>query len=326
MQTNGSMSRRARGFTLIELLVVIAIIAVLIALLLPAVQQAREAARRTQCRNNNKQLGLAFHNYHDMNLSFPTGVHNSYGGADPSFPYAAQGLGMSGSSWFQFIMPFVEQPGIYRGYGPFFQQANLPGGKDVYRAPSRYQVFAFAQCPSDPSGPSESHDGFQGNYVMCVGSTNFRNGAPDHGFRLNGMFYGLSFTRLRDVRDGTSSTIMGSECIIRGKGDRNVNPRAWDAGVYFNGFWFLPLFSTEEGPNTSVSDRVYGCRSTTWPGSPCVSIAAGPNARIYARSYHTGGVHCLMADGAVRFVSTNINLATFRALGTRQGRETVGEY
>jgi prepilin-type N-terminal cleavage/methylation domain-containing protein len=317
-------SRRRPGFTLIELLVVIAIIAILIALLLPAVQQAREAARRTQCRNNNKQIGLALHNYHDLHNVFPAGVYASYGGMAPSFPYAAQGGGMMGSSWFQFIMPFVDQEGIYRGYSPFFESPNLPGGKDVYRAPSRYQVFAFAMCPSEPSGPSESHDGFQGNYLMCTGS-NFGN-SVNFGFNLNGMFYALSRTGLRDVKDGTSNTIMGSECVIRGRGDRNFNPRSWDAGVYFNGFWFLPLFSTAEGPNTSVSDRVYTCRSTTWPGAPCVTITTGPNAQIFARSNHVGGVHCLMADGAVRFVSTHVDLATFRALGTRQGGETFGEF
>ncbi len=315
-----------RAFTLVELLVVIAIIGVLVGLLLPAVQSAREAARRMQCTNNLKQIGLAQHMYHDTYRCFPTGVYNSYGGNAPSFPYAAQGLGMSGACWFQFLMPYVEQRAIYDGYSPFFEAAARPGGKDVYRAPSRYERFAVYQCPSDPSSPSESHDGFQGNYLMCAGSTNFNSDAPDYGFRLNGMFYGLSYTRIGDVIDGTSSTMMGSECIIRGRGDRAANPRAWDAGVYFNGFWFLSLFSTMEGPNTSVSDRVYTCRSTTWPRSPCVSITTGPNARIYARSYHTGGVQSVLADGSVRFISSTIDLATYRALGTRNGTEVISDF
>jgi len=326
MTANSSKSHGSRGFTLVELLVVIAIIGILVSLLLPAVQAAREAARRMQCTNNLKQLGLGLHMYHDTYRCFPTGVYNSYGGRDPSFPYAAQGLGMSGASWFQFIMPYIEQRAIYDGYSPFFDAAERPGGKDVYRAPTRYEKFAVFQCPSDPSNPSESHDGFQGNYVMCAGSEDFKSEAPNYGFRLNGMFYGLSYTRIGDVLDGTSNTIMGSECIIRGQGVRTANPRSWDAGVYFNGFWFLSLFSTMEGPNTTVSDRVYTCRSTAFRRAPCVTITTGTNARIYARSYHPGGVQSVWADGSVRFIATTIDLATYRALGTRMGGEAVSDF
>ena len=327
---------RARrvGFTLIELLVVIAIIAILIALLLPAVQQAREAARRTQCRNNLKQIGLAMHNYHDAQRAFPAGIYNGMW-QSPAVPYSAQGMGMIGSSWWQFIMPYIDQAPMYNLMGPFFAAEARPGGKDVYRFPNRYDIIPYGMCPSDPSGPAMSHDGQQGNYLMCAGTHNGR-GEPYFGTygvntgageRMNGMFYSISSTRIRDVVDGTSNTLMGSECIIRGPGRRDPEPRHWDAGVYWNGFWGLPLFVATEPPNTPVTDRVHTCKSTTYQKAPCQTIGGtGTDARIFARSWHAGGVMGLMADGSVRFISENIDANLYRALGTRQGNETVGEF
>ncbi|MBL8852300.1 MAG: DUF1559 domain-containing protein [Planctomycetaceae bacterium] len=318
-----------RGFTLIELLVVIAIIAILIALLLPAVQQAREAARRTQCRNNLKQLGLGLHNYHDVHRVFPAGIYSGMWQSPTTLMYSAQGAGMLGSSWWQFVMPYMDQAPMYNLMSPFFASDFLAGGKDVYRFPNRYDKIPYASCPSDPSTPTESHDGQQGNYLACTGNTEFgdyNSGSPNTqcGEKMNGLFFCISSTRIGDCVDGTSNTVMISECVVRGKSSRSDTARSWDAGVYWNGFWGLPLFCTAQPPNTPVTDRVYQCKSTTWPGAPCESIGgSGTRARIFARSYHEGGVSALLGDGSVRFVSENIDTFVWRGAGSRNGNEDL---
>jgi prepilin-type N-terminal cleavage/methylation domain-containing protein len=285
--------RRRTGFTLIELLVVIAIIAVLIALLLPAVQQAREAARRTQCKNHLKQIGLALHNYHDSHAIFPAGLYSGMWESTTSLIWAAANKGLLGSCWFQHVLPYMDQSPFYNKMSPFFASG---GGQDVYRVPERYTVVPTFCCPSDPSTPTESHDGFQGNYLMFTGSTEFGDYGDSStntrcGENQNGMFYVLSKTRIRDLVDGASNTMMGSETLVRGTSSRDTNPRSWDAGVYWNGFWGLPLVCAAEVPNTTVTDRIYTCKSTTWPNSPCESILGnGTRARIFARSQHEGGV------------------------------------
>lgn len=323
------MRRAKRGFTLIELLVVIAIIAILIALLLPAVQQAREAARRTQCRNHLKQLALALHNYHDSHSVLPAGIYSGMWESQTSIVYAGSNKGLLGSCWMQHVLPYIDQSPFYNKMSPFFAAG---GGQDVYRVPERYTVVPVFCCPSDPSTPTESHDGFQGNYLAFTGSTEFGTYGDSStntkcGENMNGMFYAMSRTRIRDVSDGTSNTMMLSECVVRGTGDRNSPNRSWDAGVYWNGFWGLPLVCAAETPNTTVTDRVYQCRSTTWRNAPCESIGgSGTNARIMARSYHEGGVMVVMADGAVRFVSENLSLATWRGLASRAGSEALGDF
>ena len=316
------MSRRS-GFTLIELLVVIAIIAVLIAMLLPAVQQAREAARRSQCRNNLKQMGLAMHNYHDTHNAFPPGVF-----AGPGLVYSNPGTsGLRGSCWFQQILPYIDQAPFYNSQlAPRFATGWTADENEAYRVASRNTVFSVFMCPSDPSGPAFSNDnGFCGNYVACAASSDFGTYSATtfaHGLNLNGMFYFLSSTRMRDLIDGSSNTIMVGEVMHRGS-----QKAAWDVGNYWNGFWGGPLFVTTEPPNTPLSDRVYGCKSTTWPNAPCTSIGAtGTDPRIYARSYHVGGAQVTLADGSVRFVSSNIARTTFQALGSRAGSETLGEF
>ncbi len=327
-----------RGFTLIELLVVIAIIAILIALLLPAVQQAREAARRTQCRNNLKQIGLGFHNYHDTFGVLPAGVFCGMWESDSSLRYSAQGVGMLGSSWWQFILPHMEQAPMYNDIAAagFFAAEPRAGGKDVYRYANQNTIIPYGNCPSDPSNPawcagSGGSNGQQGNYVACAGTQNGQ-GQPYFGTygtntgcgeKMNGSFYVLSSTRIRDMVDGTSNTMLASEVKIRGRGRAS----AWDAGAYWNGFWGLPMFVATEPPNTPVTDRVYACKSTTWPNAPCESIGgSGTDARIFARSYHVGGATVLLGDGSARFVSENIHLGTWRSLATVAGGEVIGEF
>lgn len=300
--------RSKRAFTLIELLVVIAIIAVLIALLLPAVQQAREAARRTQCKNNLKQLGLAMHNYHDQCNIFPYGERNT-------------GAYHIRDTWMQQILPMIEQAPLYTAY-----QADMSMWIMDVTPTVRDRALAAFQCPSDPSGPAKGGsggtrsggDGFQGNYVMCIGKT--QNYNVDNG----GMFYWNSNTGLKSVIDGTSNTIMASEVLIRGA----ANTGGWGEG---GGYWGGGEgggfgFTTQYPPNSTVSDMVYQCKSTTWPNAPCTSKTTYNTQLILARSYHTGGVHAAMADGAIRFISNNIDVNVFNNLGSRAGGEVVGDF
>ena len=200
------MRHSRRGFTLIELLVVIAIIAVLIALLLPAVQQAREAARRTQCKNNLKQLGLALHNYHDTFLVFPPGQFQPLGTNVNS--------STNRSCWMQRILPYIDQATLFNTFatnmsGPAGFASNWPGANTILPA---------LMCPSDPSSPKNAtasglaNQGFSGNYSVCAGSTTF--GVDGGGDKLNGMFFCYSRTSIRDTTDGTSNTLLAGEILL----------------------------------------------------------------------------------------------------------------
>jgi len=196
--------QQQRGFTLIELLVVIAIIAILVALLLPAVQQAREAARRSQCKNNLKQFGLALHNYHDVHSTFPMGV--TY---DTSF---AAWWEWSGVGWGARVLPFIDQ-------APLFNQIRFDvksPANDGVNASVKSAVLPVFRCPSDPGrAPANSHG--PTSYVICSGSN--ANSAAWGGGSTganNGrsVLFGNSKTNFRDITDGTSNTMVISECLI----------------------------------------------------------------------------------------------------------------
>ncbi|WP_417379154.1 DUF1559 domain-containing protein [Gimesia sp.] len=314
------MFRRTRGFTLIELLVVIAIIAILIALLLPAVQQAREAARRSQCKNNLKQLGLAMHNYHETFQVFPFGMINPTNGDLPGSPRPAT----DNTGWYPMILPYIEQGSLYNVY---MQEQKNPSRTGAIYWSKKDAVVPMMMCPSDPAGPknitygqtdpsSNGSQGFHGNYAVCSGSTHF--GAAGSYTALNGLFYSRSRTRLRDITDGASMTLMASELILsadQSKHDvrgRLMNPRCMGT-----------FFTTLETPNPNVGDVLIACSDI--PHAPCGADSTA-NSRTFARSYHVGGVHGLLADGAVRFISENIDRATFQSLGTRAGGEVIGEF
>lgn len=313
------LKRAHRGFTLIELLVVIAIIAILVSLLLPAVQQAREAARRTQCKNNLKQLGIAMHNYHDVALAFP------FGSIAPNLNDRENPLGARQEhSWMPMILPYIEQGNLFQQVAPLLEvrgSASLP--TNLFNT-----IIPTLMCPSDPSSPKTGSqhrparpgfdNGFHGNYLGCGGSQSFTINTATS---MNGIFYYRSRTRIRDITDGTSNTVMMSEVNLV---TESANERDW-RGRYYRADHLSSMFSTAQPPNTTVSDRLITC-SQRPDFAPCIG-AGGMGAQvIHARSRHVGGVQVTLADGSVRFVSENVDTNLFRALGTRAGGEVSGEF
>lgn len=315
--TNGRLQILNRGFTLIELLVVIAIIALLIALLLPAVQQSREAARRTQCKNNLKQLGIALHNYADVHQMFPPGHLDTY------YPAPTQNARHQ-IGWLTYLLPYVDQGPLYNSinWNVLDVTLNAQSNPGFYAA-GGVDVPIFV-CPSDPVGRNRSdfaptnYFGSQGNKCDCR-DTN-----------CDGLFGHSSFARLSQITDGLSQTIACGESL---KGDMNtatisdnyiftnlstasaldvttcasVTPNAADRGtIWFGGQPQFNIMATIRGPN----DRYTDCIA---PNYGCTNFAA--------RSVHSGGAHLLIADGSVQFLSQSISIEVYHALGSRAGGE-----
>lgn len=302
---------RRRGFTLIELLVVIAIIAVLIALLLPAVQQAREAARRTQCKNNMKQLGLAMHNYHDTFRVFPPG----WIAVDPATNAQSAHEGLSGFGWGTMLLPQLDQ-------SPLYNQLNLNLAiNDPVNQPLIKTILPAFVCPSDIA-PKQTweieEEGSPGtvlaelataNYIAAFGTEeldgceNAPGTAPvsAQGQCIgDGTLYHNSRIGIRDITDGTSSTIF--------IGERKTKPQ--------DGWWSTWSGMVPEGEE--AFQRILGSLDHV-PNHPSSHLDD-------FSSYHVGGSQFLLADGHVRFVSENIDSQLYKALGTIQGGETVGEF
>ncbi|MBI5758052.1 MAG: DUF1559 domain-containing protein [Planctomycetales bacterium] len=335
------------GFTLIELLVVIAIIAILIALLLPAVQQAREAARRTQCRNNLKQIGVAMHNFHDIN-----GV----------FPHAGLDDDTRNYSWGPLILPYMDQQTIYDALqrsGVIFNTKGIdnntlsgfqPGATPVPstitnvvdqaywrhvvnthgdNAPQK--ILAGFVCPSDVRLPKNNNQLARSSYVASIGQ------APDtvvpsstwacavfKGRLQTGVITYSNDNNLnwpngtRDVLDGTSNTFMAGEGNWPEANNSN-NFSVWTGGRT-NG----SCVTNSAGAAVRFADVAFpinlkaGIAGNTANGTDRAELAFG--------SYHVGGAHFVMADGAVKFVNENIDLFLYKAIGTRRGKEPINNF
>ena len=291
-----------RGFTLIELLVVIAIIAVLIALLLPAVQQAREAARRTQCRNNMHQLGLALHNYHDTHTLFPPSgiVHCS--------PGWCKHWGAQANIWIM-ILPFVDETALYNAYN-FSQGAGSGHNQTVEK-----QVLGQYLCPSD------TKPGVGGNvsYIPNAGSHCTGYIGYDPSSRFNGV-HGLSQrVRIRDIRDGTSQTIS--------IGEHGTNGPYWHGGSYgLNATWCNLTGSTHVGATSMASYCAPAdVGAAAMNGRYMCGCVSGNDRLQPFTSLHEGGAFFLFCDGQVRFMSENIDSNTYQALSTRANNEIVDD-
>ncbi|QDT65744.1 DUF1559 domain-containing protein [Calycomorphotria hydatis] len=338
---------RRQGFTLVELLVVIAIIAILIALLLPAVQQAREAARRSQCNNNLKQIALALHNYHDNYNMFPQGQYRCYA---PSCTSSGIARSWKGFGWMVMILPYVEQKNIYDKWDFSADFGNGSGGNG--NPALAKNVITTFRCPSDLLYPGD----YPGNnYFGCAGST------PElWGSESNGIFQRWTKTRIRDVTDGTSNTIMLSENLTGDDDPSTVNDSDMVAyhtnpAVHFadDDFPTAPELEAIAGTCDAVDPMLLGSYSrcgrnwaSPYPNQTLFNTAAPPNWKhrtcalgganfgscadrngIYPpRSRHIGGVHIAMGDGSAHFVSENIDLRTWQNMGARNDGQVIGEF
>jgi len=339
------MTQGKKGFTLIELLVVIAIIAILVALLLPAVQQAREAARRSQCKNQLKQLGLALHNYLETHSVFPPGVVGSrqpVSGTDPNGinSFVSQVAGTR-FGWISLLLPFFEQSVIYNQVVPYMdgKASDYNPSSSPTSWPGAKTHLSVLKCPSDPNAGKKAglnaagqfSDRVFSNYVACHGSTgtSIPSGASTDysGKNLNGMFYVISKTRMRDVTDGTSNTLMLSEIRLVQDQPNGVDDNGADyRGYVWNMLGATVLFSTQNPPNTRTPDRV-SFAVVDDPLAPGFKAGTGSvTFRLHARSAHVGGVHAALADGSVRFLSENVDIQTYQNLGSRNDGQVLGPF
>lgn len=302
------------GFTLIELLVVIAIIAVLIALLLPAVQQAREAARRTQCKNNLKQMGLALHNYESTHRVFPPSSTSGFGRGAWGYP----GTGPSDPnihlhSFASLILPYLEGANLQDQIN--YNVSSLdPANRQVGQ-----QALSFYRCPSY-SGKEFSDDPI---YVSTVGFDRFaiRNyvalgaktvlglsgATPAEGVMFPGSRIGF-----RDITDGTSNTVMIAET-------REESASVWIDGTSaaVAARWMAMAPPTYSGDTVSINYQPYFLGGV-FPNS--IGQNWGPS------SLHTGGAHHLLCDGSVRFLSETMDVLLYDGLSSRNGGEVLGEF
>jgi prepilin-type N-terminal cleavage/methylation domain-containing protein len=348
---NTVQSRRA--FTLIELLVVIAIIAVLIGLLLPAVQKVRAAAARTACSNNLKQIGIALHNYESQSSSLP-----------PAFPGELKPPFLTGQLpdyfWTWSVLaqlnPYLEQTAIYNT-----MDLNQPLFTLVPLAVSPANQFAVAQtvmlflCPADKQQPVSGGYGLTQfgptNYAACLGTGTMDGGAPyGSPWEADGVFRAQVKGSFAEIYDGVSNTAAFSESTL-GEGTESAigaMPAAKDKVMAYVGGSVDPTVCSAAPPIWNFTNRrgylwasgeiragsynhFLPPNADTWDcvanlpinGSPQSSTAVGFRA---ARSNHIGGVNVLLLDGAVKYVSNTIQIDTWRALSTRAGGETLGDW
>lgn len=299
-----------RAFTLVELLVVIAIIGILIALLLPAVQAAREAARRTQCTNNLKQLGIAMQNYHDIYRTLPVGAYSCCWG-----------------TWKVALLPYIEQLALRQKYDDNNKYGvpvdNARYGHAVNLPVTTTRIPAY-QCPSDTPNPNT----FIARITSDNYAVNYGNTGVGQQSNLNGVIFGgapfrdygskttpaVSF-KFRDIRDGLSNTLMVAE-VLQGIG-RDLRGFSWwgDASG----------FETYLSPNSSLPDVIYTtyyCNNQPQQNLPCIGTPTASQPSMFAsRSRHPAGVQVAMCDGSARFIPDSIALYLWQVLSTTHGGE-----
>jgi len=338
---------RNRGFTLIELLVVIAIIAVLISLLLPAVQSAREAARRAQCINNLKQIGLGMHNYHSANDTFPLGSTRVF--ADPS------GTIYSWNCWsaHALLLGYMEQTAIYNSCN-FSLPPVASGPGDPAALTIKTMVISTFLCPSDGRAGRNMNNSYYGSMGTSIGYTTQNNSS--------GLFAMTRCWSIRDIIDGPSNTIAFSERLV---GQPGLPDRAAGNGLLNvpagSGIWeSVDVSSNPNGINATLNEcsQAWTQRATTSSGyqsagqywswgtsgmtmfstivppsntqhgwnscrNGCGGCGTDNSHIINANSYHPGGANTLMADGSVKFLKGTVAQRIYWALGTRDRGEVI---
>ncbi|MEN6498590.1 MAG: DUF1559 domain-containing protein [Thermoguttaceae bacterium] len=308
-------SRRPAGFTLVELLVVIAIIGILIALLLPAVQAAREAARRAQCTNNLKQLALGLHNYESSYQSFPPGAVWLGGTTAPESGRDANW----GATWVVMVLPFIEQKPLADQYKPglLARTGNATTANNIV---TRTQIPALL-CPTHPivtSRLNQDFDGFaKGNYAGCAGAGRFLSRSDFNNAQLKGVFsvVGQYGARLRDITDGTSNAAMLSEICVSDNGGDDRGAWGWGTGPMFCGrskpldgaYRFYTPNTTQYMDSSHYAGNNMNDAKFNLRNDPDSDVHAG----VGARSFHPGGVNMALADGSVRFVSDTVDQANY---------------
>lgn len=289
-----------RGFTLIELLVVIAIIAVLVALLLPAVQSARESARQSQCKNNLKQMGIALHNYHEVHNTFPPG----WIGVDQA-TRAHEAEGHTGFGWGTMLLPELDQANLAKvidtreSIAHASNRPHLIKPLTIYRCPSDTgpEVWSLPQA----GGTNVLAELASSNYVANWGTSEVDTAcAPGKPCYSDGAFYLNSSVRFRDLRDGASQTF-------------HLGERRSDFDLKWNATW-VGVYPQGEEPFA----RIIGVADHT-PNHPSGHMQD-------FSSMHTGGVHMLIGDGSVQFISENIDGKTWKALATINGTDQPGDF
>jgi len=330
---------RRRGFTLIELLVVIAIIAVLIALLLPAVQAAREAARRIQCVNNMKQLGLAVHNYHDINNGLPPGRIWTNSGFPTIF------AGMQNTTWFCLMLPMFEQGTLANAFnyqlgseGPS-STGNI-GGLIANSTVAGTKLAVF-QCPSDRqiifninpgyAGPALGAIPFtKGNYAVSWGNAGWGQnykGSQSAQYIQSAFGHRMNIN-MASITDGTSNTVLMAEVLqgaqydVRGMMWSSV-PGGASFMTRFTPNAFNDYLNERSGGDWLNNDPTLFCTDEPVLGLPCFPKAKDENAFAGARSRHAGGINVTLGDGSVRFIKNTISPQIWIGLNTIAGGEVI---
>jgi len=332
------VGRRRGGFTLIELLVVIAIIGVLVGLLLPAVQTAREAARRSSCSNNLKQLGLGLLNYESANKRFPPGFKREYGSTTSND--GTSGPGRQGNwAWGSFILPYMEEAAIADVLDMTGTTCAEAMGDATKAAAMKRRMQAFL-CPSDgtrptgltdvpfadESGSSVGSGWAMSNYVAANNSGDiFRNG--------DGMFFMDSVVEIKNITDGTSKTIALGERVYRLfngiTGTDPGNSQTFSGSIRPQAGCVFCVRGTRQQSSWGIRDGLGAMPTGGGINKPSsiISYTESVSARSFCSSYHPGGAQCTMADGSTRFFSESTSLGVMRDLiAIADGQPVSGDY